>query len=293
MALTATYMPLNDARILSLLGADAAKIQLELVERIDSTNQHLLMRADQGAKSGLCLVAQQQTAGRGRQGRPWLSDAKGSLTFSLLWRFKGDVAQLTGLALAVSLGVTRALEALQVEGVTLKWPNDLLRHGRKMAGVLVEISDAGDGTVGAVMGVGLNVVLNDELSDRLQNPATDLGNSIGVSIGVRPPQGSDPNTNPNTDPVADAPDREVVLAAIVHELLPLLHQFAITGFGPLKDEWMSRSIHQHRMIQLTLPDGRISTGESVGVDHDGALLLKQGATVQRFLSGEISLRVLS
>ena len=284
----AAYMTLNDARILSLLGPDAEHIQLQLVEIIDSTNQHLLMLADQGAKSGLCLVAQQQTAGRGRQGRHWLSSAEGSLTFSLLWRFKGGVAQLTGLALAVSLGVARALEVLQVEGITLKWPNDLLRHGRKVAGVLVEISDADDGTVGAVMGIGLNVALDEALSDRLQNPATDLG----INIGVRPPQGSDPNVADVAN-VAGAPDREAVLAAIVHELLPLLRQFAASGFEPLKEEWMSRSIHQHRMIRLTLPDGRTSAGEAIGVDQDGALLIKHGSTVQRFLSGEVSLRVVS
>jgi BirA family biotin operon repressor/biotin-[acetyl-CoA-carboxylase] ligase len=287
MALTANGMALNCARMLSLLGSDAADIQLQLVESIDSTNQHLLMLADQGAQNGLCLVAQQQTAGRGRQGRHWLSSADGSLTFSLLWRFKGGAAQLSGLSLAVSLGVARALETLQVEGVTLKWPNDLLRHGRKIAGVLVEISDGADGTVGAVIGIGLNVVLNEVLSDRLQNPATDLRSA--AFLGVRPQARSDPSRGPNTG----APEREAVFASIVHELLPLLRQFAVSGFDPLKNEWMSRSIHQHRMIRLTHPDGRTSAGEVAGVDQDGALLLKQGSTIQRFLSGEVSLRVAS
>ncbi|NDU91116.1 MAG: biotin--[acetyl-CoA-carboxylase] ligase, partial [Ferrovum sp.] len=136
---------LQPDRILQLLGPEAQHLQLVVVDSIDSTNQHLLMLADQGAPSGYCLVAQNQLAGRGRQGRPWLSDGEGSLTFSLLWRFQGDASVLAGLPLVVSLSVAQALERLNVDGLALKWPNDLLRHGRKIAGVLVEISDALDG----------------------------------------------------------------------------------------------------------------------------------------------------
>ncbi len=254
--------------ILQLLGSEGRSLQLVMVESIDSTNQQLLMLADQGAPNGYCLVAQNQLAGRGRQGRSWLSDGEGSLTFSLLWRFQGDASRLAGLPLVVSLAMAQALEQLNVDGLTLKWPNDLLRHGRKIAGVLVEISDAMDGTVGAVIGIGLNVVLGEALSDRLLNPATDLRNTGG-----------------------QAPARDTVLAAILGTLIPSLRKFSETGFQPFESEWMARCAHRDRTIRLTLPNRRVEIGECVGLSEDGALLLRQNDAITRFHAGDISLRL--
>ena len=262
-------MPLlQPDRILQLLGPEGQYLQLVMVESIDSTNQHLLMLADQGAPSGYCLVAQNQLAGRGRQGRVWLSDGEGSLTFSLLWRFGGDASGLAGLPLVVSLALAQSLESLQVDGLSLKWPNDLLRHGRKIAGVLVEISDANDGTVGAVIGIGLNIVLEEALSDRLPSPATDLRNAEG-----------------------QAPARDVVLAAILGGLIPSLQKFSEAGFVPFKADWMARCAHRDRTIRLTLPDRRVEVGECVDLSDNGALLLRQNGAINRFHAGDISLRL--
>ena len=259
---------LQPDRILQLLGPAGHRLKLVMVERIDSTNQHLLMLADQGAPHGYCLVAQHQLAGRGRQGRTWLSDGEGSLTFSLLWRFQGGAASLAGLPLVVSLAVAQALERLSVDGLALKWPNDLLRHGRKIAGVLVEISDALDGAVGAVIGIGLNVVLEEALSDQLTSPATDLRDDRG-----------------------EAPARDVVLASVLEVLIGHLQQFAESGFEPFEAAWMARCAHRERMIRLTLPNRRIEIGECAGLSKEGALLLRQNGTITRFHAGDISLRL--
>ncbi len=259
---------LQPDRILQLLGPSGRCLKLVMVARIDSTNQHLLMLADQGAPHGYCLVAQHQLAGRGRQGRTWLSDGEGSLTFSLLWRFQGGAASLAGLPLVVSLAVAQALERLSVEGLSLKWPNDLLRHGRKIAGVLVEISDALDGAVGAVIGIGLNVVLEEALSDQLASPATDLRDDRG-----------------------EAPDRDVVLASVLEVLIGHLQQFAESGFEPFEAAWMARCAHRERMIRLTLPNRRVEIGECAGLSKEGALLLRQNGTITRFHAGDISLRL--
>jgi BirA family biotin operon repressor/biotin-[acetyl-CoA-carboxylase] ligase len=259
---------LQPDRILQLLGPMEAGLHLEVVDSIDSTNQHVLMLADQGAPHGYCLVAQNQLAGRGRQGRPWLSDGEGSLTFSLLWRFQGDATKLAGLPLVVSLAVTQALEQLHVDGLALKWPNDLLRHGRKVAGVLVEVSDALDGALGAVIGIGLNVVLEEALSDQLASPATDLRDAKGQT-----------------------PSRDVILAAILKTLIAHLQQFSETGFAPFEAEWMARCAHRERLIRLTLPNRRIEIGECAGLSEDGALLLRQSGVITRFHAGDISLRL--
>ncbi len=259
---------LQPDRILQLLGPVGQCLQLVVVDSIDSTNQHVLMLADQGAPNGYCLVARNQLAGRGRQGRSWLSDGEGSLTFSLLWRFQGNATKLAGLPLVASLAVAQALERLHVAGFALKWPNDLLRHGRKIAGVLVEISDAMDGAIGAVIGIGLNVVLEDSLSDQLPNPATDLRNAAG-----------------------EAPERDIVLAAILETLIAHLQKFSEAGFAPFEAEWMARCAHRERVIRLTLPNRRVEIGECAGLSEDGALLLRQNGAITRFLAGDISLRL--
>jgi BirA family biotin operon repressor/biotin-[acetyl-CoA-carboxylase] ligase len=259
---------LQPDRILQLLGPVGHCLQLVVVDSIDSTNQHVLMLADQGAPQGYCLVARNQLAGRGRQGRSWLSDGEGSLTFSLLWRFRGNATQLAGLPLVVSLAVAQGLERLHVDGLALKWPNDLLRYGRKIAGILVEISDALNGTVGAVIGIGLNVVLEEALSDQLPNPATDLRDAGGK-----------------------APERDTVLAAILETLIAHLQKFSEAGFAPFESEWMARCAHRERTIRLTLPNRRIEIGECAGLSKEGALLLRQNGVVTRFHAGDISLRL--
>src|SRR5574343_282957 len=111
-------MPLIDpARIKPLLGTLAGRFDLDSLDTCDSTSSELLRRADRGAPGGTVLVADEQTAGRGRRGRAWLSAPADSLTFSLLWRFTGDPLRLSGLSLAVGVALARALERLGAQGV--------------------------------------------------------------------------------------------------------------------------------------------------------------------------------
>ncbi|MEK7738086.1 MAG: biotin--[acetyl-CoA-carboxylase] ligase, partial [Pseudomonadota bacterium] len=110
---------------------------MDILAECDSTNSRLLSLAETGAAAGSVLATERQTGGRGRRGRSWLSASGDSLTFSLLWRFQPN-RSLSGLSLAVGVAVARALEALGVRGITLKWPNDVLLNGRKLAGVLIE-----------------------------------------------------------------------------------------------------------------------------------------------------------
>lgn len=263
-------MPDLDAdAVLARLDAERDAIHLVVADTVDSTNERLLCLAAEGAPTGFCLAALTQTAGRGRRGRRWLSDSSGSLTFSLLWRFEHHSArQLSGLSLAVALALARALEKLGVDGIALKWPNDLLRQGRKIAGILVELVDPVEGDVGAVIGIGLNVRLDDTLSDALPTPAHDLRDARGQT-----------------------PERSEVLAALLRELLPILRQFAMTGFPPFRAEWLTRSAHQERRIRLALSNHQVETGICVGLSSDGALLLKQGDRITHFLTGDVSLRL--
>ena len=120
---------MNGAAIAALANVG---VDVEVVEETGSTNADLLKRAA-ALSAPLLLVARNQTAGRGRAGRSWLSSSEGSLTFSLAWRFDGGLPRLTGLPLAVGVALAETLERLGVQ-VGLKWPNDVLRDGDKLAG---------------------------------------------------------------------------------------------------------------------------------------------------------------
>ncbi len=260
---------LDPDAVLARLGPERSAVRLVVAESVDSTNERLIRLVAEGTPGGYCLVALNQTAGRGRRGRRWLSDSSGSLTFSLLWRFdRKSAQQLSGLTLVVALAVCRALESLGIDGLALKWPNDLLRHGRKVAGILVELAETSGDDISAVIGIGLNVSLDDALSDNLPNPAFDLRDAQGHT-----------------------PARGDVLAAILLDLFPALRQFAKEGFPPFQAEWLARSAHHERRIRLALPNHKVEIGICVGLTREGALLLRQGERVTPFLTGDVSLRL--
>src|SRR5471032_3165365 len=142
----------SQAAIASRCAASATHVAVEVVAETGSTNADLLGRIN-SLRCPVLLIADRQTAGRGRAGRTWLSTPGATLTFSLAWRFKGPLHHMAGLPLAVGVALAETMAALSVP-VQLKWPNDLLRDGKKLAGILVETQLARDGAIWAVTGVG-------------------------------------------------------------------------------------------------------------------------------------------
>jgi BirA family biotin operon repressor/biotin-[acetyl-CoA-carboxylase] ligase len=196
-----------------------------------------------------------------------LSSPESSLTFSLLWRFPGNAASLSGLSLAVGVGLAQAMENLGAKGVCLKWPNDvLLRSGddfAKLAGILIELTSDRRGTQ-AIIGIGLNLL---PPTAELPQPAAGLKQAL-----------------------VHLPDRHVVLANALVALAEVLDSFAVDGFGRLKMEWQRRHAWQGMPVQILGGDAEPLVGVCLGADDDGALLLETAAGVQRILSGDVSLR---
>jgi BirA family transcriptional regulator, biotin operon repressor / biotin---[acetyl-CoA-carboxylase] ligase len=251
----------------SRLGLLAGRFDVDAVDTCDSTSSELLRRAEHGTPAGAVVVADRQTAGRGRRGRTWLSVPGESLTFSLLWRFACPSGGLAGLSLAVGVALAQGLEALDAHGICLKWPNDvLLRSGddfAKLAGVLVELASDAQGTQ-AVIGIGLN----------LKPPRADL---------PQPAAGLD-------QALASPPDPAVVLAAILQALAGMLDTFAVDGFGGVKMQWQQRHAWQQAEVQVASGDDVPLAGRCLGVDDDGALLLATSDGIRRILAGDVSLR---
>lgn len=265
--LAEAYEFLNEAALRCGLGAHAHEFRLELLDVCASTNTLLLERARSGAPSGSVLACELQSAGRGRRGNSWQSGLGGSLTFSLLWRFDQGAADLSGLSLAAGVAVARALAATGAADVQLKWPNDLLHAGRKLGGILIELHGGGLGASAAVIGIGLNVRLHASLRDAIAQAVTDVASISG-----------------------QLPRRNRLLAATLIELAQVLEQFSAHGFAPLRQEWMVRHAHQGRSVTLSSGDGGTVTGKAVGVAEDGALLLETARGIERYVSGELSLR---
>lgn len=258
---------LDKREVLSALGPGARLFDLDILDAAESTNTLLLAEAACGAPSGRVLAAELQTRGRGRMGRTWHSGLGGGITFSLLWRFDQGAGFLSGLSLAVGVALARALESQGVVGIALKWPNDMLRDGKKLAGTLIELSADMLGPSAAVIGVGLNVKLSDEVRARLDQAAADLGT------------GGEGRWNRNR-----------LLAALLLALVEALKEFSREGFSGFRQEWMARHAYQGTRVKLKLPDGSQVGGVVKGVAGDGALVLATGAGERKFVSGEISLR---
>ncbi len=258
---------LDAAEVRRQLGRGASGLALELVDSVGSTNTLALARAQANAPTGTVIAAEWQTAGRGRLGRSWHAGIGGALTFSMVWRFTQGAGFLAGLSLAAGIALARALKTLGVAGAGLKWPNDVVWRGRKLAGVLIEMQGDALGPSCAVIGIGLNVRLSDAVRREIGQAVTDLETVYGRMI-----------------------DRNAVLARVLIELRAVLEAFARDGFAPLRAEWQRHHAWQDRSVTVALPDGRRESGVARGVDEDGALIVAARAGIRRYHSAEVSLR---
>lgn len=259
--------PFDAAHVREALGEFADLFALRVVDECNSSNDCL--RDEPPADDGRVhvLVARRQNAGRGRRGRVWQAWEGHSLTFSALWRFNPTPVIPAGLSLVAGLALAKALEEAGVEGVQLKWPNDVLIFGSKIAGILVELIPGRGRTPAAVIGIGLNLSIPEKAS----LPAgTDI---TAVSRHLVSP-----------------PPPEALLAHILISLHQLLSLYAQSGFPALRGAWEQRNAFAGLPVRI-LGEADEITGTCVGVDDDGALLLEDESGRIRILSGDVSLRL--
>lgn len=273
---------LDESALVRRLAERAPALSLELLDECESTNTYLTQRIG-ASRSGRVVACEHQSAGRGRRGNRWASGVGTSLTFSLAWRFSCGTAALSGLSLAVAVAVAEALASCGVDGIGLKWPNDLLHDGRKFGGILIEVSGDPQGASGAVIGVGLNVRpvrLPAAVAGAIERPVTDLATMLAQS--------------PGGDSAADAGgatlSRTVLLAAILEGLAAALPRYERDGFAAFRDAWLARHAHAGRQVSIVQGERTLLEGEALGVAEDGALLLRSARGVERVHSGEVSLR---
>jgi BirA family biotin operon repressor/biotin-[acetyl-CoA-carboxylase] ligase len=254
-----------------LSAAHRARIRtLQLLFEVDSTNTRLLAAAPPPSGSTDVCLTELQYAGRGRQGRSWIAPFGAAVALSMSWTFSDGARTLPGLSLAVGVAVWRALVRAGAEGMTLKWPNDIWFRDRKIGGVLIELRAEASGPAHVVVGVGVNVSLPPAARREIE--------AAGGAVAAV------------ADACAAAPSRNIIAGAILDELLSMLEQFEREGFAAFRDAWTALDALYGRASRVLLAE-QVILGTARGVDQEGALLLETGDEVQRFVSGEASLRV--
>jgi BirA family transcriptional regulator, biotin operon repressor / biotin---[acetyl-CoA-carboxylase] ligase len=245
--------------------------KLELLFEVDSTNSRLLGRPPPPLGQADVCTSELQHAGRGRRGRRWIAPFGAGVALSAAWTFSEGAGTLAALSLSVGVAIARALARAGAAGVTLKWPNDIWYGDRKMGGVLIELRAEAGGSAHVVIGLGLNVVLTAAARREIE--------AAGVRVASV------------ADACSEAPSRNLVTGAILDELLGMLGEFEREGFAAFRDTWMALDALNGRPARVVL-GGAVISGTARGVDAEGALLLETADGMQRFVSGEASLRAI-
>lgn len=238
---------------------------LELLLDVDSTNTYLFNRASDHMGKRYAVMAEKQNHGRGRRGRQWVSPFGRNIYLSLLVSFSGGMSALEGLSLTTAIAVERALRRLDIQGVGLKWPNDIYADGRKLAGILLEVTGEYNSHCQVVIGIGLNLSMNESEAKDIDQPWVDLR-----------------SLNPNLS-------RNEVAGVLLDELLTCIDTFQKEGFAPLQEYWSERDIYHESEVSVVSPAQEI-TGVVKGVNRKGELLLKTSRGMEVISAGELSVR---
>ncbi len=256
---------LDKNEVIKSIGEQRAWFDLQILDEVTSTNAYLMQQ--KRFAHATCVAAHVQTHGKGRRGRTWVSQLGASLTFSLLWRFQCGAAALSGLSLAVGVALIRALSSLGVSHAQLKWPNDVLVDGKKLAGILIELQGDLEGPSVAVIGIGFNLNLPNNVLESIDQPAIDLASVAKQAI-----------------------NQSMLLGVLLKRLAEVLSGFETHGFIGLRDEWLRYHAYENKPVRMLLPNGTDVQGLVKGVADDGILLVETALGLQRFSAGELSLR---
>tara|TARA_R100000657_G_C4661006_1_gene104787 strand:- start:260 stop:1255 length:996 start_codon:yes stop_codon:yes gene_type:complete len=256
---------LDATKIKQIQLAGSAQI---LVQHItDSTNSQLLQRlqAGQVMVPGSVIVAEAQSAGRGRRGRPWYSPFGSNLYFSCYWRLEQGVPAAMGLSLVIGLAVCRVLQQQYQVTAKVKWPNDIYVNDRKLAGILIELSGQADAGCDVVIGIGLNVGMPEHSNLYIDQPFTDIRTASGQQI-----------------------DRNTLIVALQHQVTLILRQFSETGFSSFTAEFNQHDLYANQKVVL-LAKTPIA-GICRGVDNQGGIIIETTNATETYYGGELSLR---
>lgn len=239
------------------------RYKIMYVPVIDSTNRLLLTNISRLNKGDICIT-EHQSAGRGRRGRRWQSPFAAQAIFSMVWQVDAG-NPVDGLSLTVGMAIYRAIRKLGADQAKLKWPNDVLLHGRKLAGILVETAGTENGKLNLVIGAGINVAVPQD-ANQIDQPWANL------------------------QEVLPKIDRTLLLITVFEELIQALTAFERHGITPeFRRQWRQNdAFFQHEVSVIT--EKKVISGVEQGINEHGYLCLSVGNELMTFNGGEVSLR---
>lgn len=261
---------LEQSLIYSLLSPDVRRhlVELEIHDQINSTNCHLmaLSRANPNT-SAVCCLAEQQTAGKGRRGRQWVSPFGHNIYASLIWEFQSGLTSLSGLSLAIGVAVIKALKIHGIDNAGLKWPNDIYWQQRKLGGILIEMSGESHGRCYVVIGLGLNLYLTHQDATPILQDWVDIKEILGSSHQL---------------------SRNQLCATLIEQLIAVTKHYTQASFALYRDQWRQLDCMLGRQVSLLIGHTQMN-GTVRGIDDDGLLLLQsKTGEIHSFASTEIS-----
>ena len=249
--------------------AGALISQIDILAVIPSTNAYLSEIAYRTHASGRICLAEYQTAGKGRRGRTWVSPFGHNIYLSILWHYPDGPAAIAGLSLALGVAVVKALGKMGLKDIGLKWPNDIYWQGRKLAGILIEVSGESGGPCDAVVGLGLNIYLPEQQAETIEQAWVDLQQILGETI---------------------VNQRNRLVALLLNEMMPVIAEFDQKALSDSINAWRNYDCMQGRAATIFIGQQHYE-GIVKGINDQGLLLLEdESGQTRAYASGEVSFR---
>jgi BirA family transcriptional regulator, biotin operon repressor / biotin---[acetyl-CoA-carboxylase] ligase len=261
---------LSEKRLKKSLSPQASECcrNIEVLFKTESTNSCLFNRLLTEQIHGEVVLAEYQSHGRGRRGNKWISPLASGIIFSVGWRFDIVPRALSLLSLYMGVAIARALHSIKITNVGLKWPNDVVVMNKKIGGILLEVRGETSGPVDVVIGIGINYKFAEDVKSSIEQAVTDICSHTEQHIS-----------------------RNKFVATLLSNVFEILENLNTDQNLNLLDEWRALDCYLERRATLLLPNEEIE-GVLKGVDNQGSLLMSVAGEVKRYMSGEISLRVL-
>ena len=260
---------LDKDRIVSAMASSQASVldTLHLLPIVDSTSDYIARHPVTAGGSCVACLAEQQTAGRGRRGRGWVSVFGENIYLSLGYSFNLPLPQLSGLSVAAGVSLAQVLGRHGLQQHSLKWPNDIQASGRKLAGILVDASGDMEGPSRAIIGLGINMRLNERAAAGIDQPWTDLSSEM-----------------------TELPDRNQLAGDTLSSLIKACQVYETSGLEPFLEGW--RQFDNYLGLDIDLHRGQeIISGRYMGLADNGGLILETSGGRKIFYAGEVSMRL--
>lgn len=240
-----------------------------IFDSIASTNDYLVAytKKNKNKNENVVCFSEYQSAGRGRLGRSWVSPFLSNIYMSLLWNFNVDIAELPGLHIPTGLAVVHALEKItKIQGIQLKWPNDIMWNNNKLGGILIDVSGEYNVSCSAVIGIGLNVNMPQKPLSKIEKPWTAINRIIDTPVS-----------------------RNVIAGTLLDFLIAYLIQFSKSGLSKFIVQWKEKDYLKGKKVKVVTGIQSL-VGIARGIDNQGGLLLEtKNNDIVTFNSGDVSL----